>query len=142
MSETVDSLFESAIERYKAGEEPETLIPVFKELCDRAPKSAAAWTCLAWLYMLDDKSSSAYKAAQKAVKLHPQDAQARVNMVVAMLDTGQTGVRQHVELVQQMLAADAELRDEVKQSVDDGLSRKPEWKSLNRVKNWLFEYER
>ena len=142
MSETVDSLFENAIERYKAGEEPETLIPVFKELCDRAPKSAAAWTCLAWLYMLDDKSNSAYKAAQKAVKLHPQDAQARVNMVVAMLDTGQTGVRQHIELVQQLLAADAELRDEVKQSIDDGLSRKPEWKSLNRVKNWLFEYER
>jgi predicted Zn-dependent protease len=139
MSETVDSLFDEAIERYKAGEGPETLIPVFKELCDRAPRSAAAWTCLAWLYMLGDKPNSAYKAAQKAVKLHPQDAQARVNLAIAMLDTGQTGVRQHIEFVRQLITIDAELRDEVKQSIEDGLGRKPEWKSLNRVKNWLFE---
>lgn len=139
MSETVDSLFEAGLERYKAGEEPETLIPVFKELCDRAPKSAAAWTCLAWLYLLDDKPKQAYKAAQKAVNLHPQDAQARVNLAVAMLESGQTGVRQHIDLVMQLIVIDSELRDEIKQSIEDGLSRKPEWKSLERVKNWLFE---
>lgn len=139
MPETVDSLFEAGLERYKAGEEPEILIPVFKEICDRAPKSAAAWTCLAWLYLLDDKPNQAYKAAQKAVKLHPQDAQARVNLAVAMLESGQTGVRQHIDLVMQLIVIDSELRDEIKQSIEDGLSRKPEWKSLERVKNWLFE---
>ncbi len=139
MSETVDSLFETGLERYKAGEAPETLIPVFKDLCDRSPKSAAAWTCLAWLYLLDDKPNPAYKAAQKAVKLHPQDVQARVNLAVAMLETAQTGVRQHIDLAKQVIVIDSELRDEIKQSIEDGLSRKPEWKSLERVKTWLFE---
>lgn len=138
MSQTVDSLFETGLERYKAGEEPETLIPVFKDICERVPKSAAAWTCLAWLYLLDDKSSQAYKAAQKAVKILPQDAQARVNLAVAMLETGQSGVRQHIDVVMQLMAIEPELRDEIKQSIEDGLNRKPEWKSLNRVKTWLF----
>jgi len=139
MSETVDSLFETGLERYKAGEAPATLIPVFKDVCDRAPKSAAAWTCLAWLYLLNDKPNPAYKAAQKAVKLHPQDIQARVNLAVAMLETAQTGVREHVEIIKQVIAIDSELRDEIKQSIEDGLSRKPEWKSLGRVRTWLFE---
>ncbi len=139
MTETIDSIFETALERYKAGEDPANLIPVFKEICDRAPKSSAAWACLAWLYLLNDKPTPAYKAAQKAVKLHPQDAQARVNLAVAMLETSQTGVRQHVDLVMQLIMVDSEIRDEIKQSIADGLSRKPEWKSLQRVKNWLFE---
>ena len=139
MSETVEDLFEQSLERYKAGESPNTLIPVFKDLCDRAPKSAAAWTCLAWLYLLNDKPSSAHKAAQKAVKLHPQDAQARVNLTVAMLETGETGVRQHIDLVKQLIVVEPELRNEIKQSIEDGLSRKPEWKSLERVNKWLFE---
>ena len=139
MTETIDSIFETALERYKAGEEPATLIPVFKEICDRAPKSSAAWACLAWLYLLNDLPTPAYKAAQKAVKLHPQDAQARVNLAVAMLETRQTGVRQHVDLVMQLIMVDSEMRDDIKQSIADGLSRKPEWKSLQRVKNWLFE---
>lgn len=139
MSETVGSLFETGIERYKAGEAPETLIPVFKDLCERAPKSSAAWASLAWLYLLENKPTPAYRAAQKAVKLHPQDAQARVNLAVAMLEAGQSGVREHVELAMQLIMVDPEVRDEIKQSIEDGLSRKPEWKSLTRVKNWLFE---
>lgn len=139
MAQTVDSLFETGLERYKAGEEPETLIPVFKELCERAPKSAPVWTCLAWLYLLDNKPNQAYKAAQKAVKLHPQDAQARVNLATAMLETGQSGVRQHVDVATQLILVAPEVRDEIKQSIADGLSRKPEWKSLQRVKTWLFD---
>lgn len=139
MIQTVDALFETGLERYKAGEEPVTLIPVFKDVCERAPKSAAAWTCLAWLYLLDNKSNLALRAAQKAVKLHPQDAQARVNLALAMLETSQSGVRQHVDLAAQLILVDPEIRDEIKQSIADGLSRKPDWKSLQRVKTWLFE---
>ena len=131
-------LFESGIERYKAGEGPDTLIPVFKEICDRTPKTSAAWTCLAWLYLLDNQPNQALKAAQKAVKLNPQDPQARVNLVSAMLESGQTGVRQHIQIVQQMLALDQEIRQEIQENVDEGLTRKPEWKSLQRINNWLF----
>jgi hypothetical protein len=52
MTQTVDVLFDEGIERYKAGEAPEVLIPVFKEVCDRSRKSSSAWTCLAWLYFV------------------------------------------------------------------------------------------
>lgn len=135
---TVETLFDQGIERYKAGESAAALIPVFKEICDRSPKSSAAWTCLSWLFLLDSKPSQAYKAAQKAVKLNPQDAQARVNLAIAMLETAQKGVRQHVEVAGQLLMV-PELRQEVEHNFEDGLSRKPDWKSLQRVKNWLFE---
>lgn len=139
MTQTVDALFDEGIERYKAGETPEELIPVFKEVCDRAPKSSPAWTCLAWLYLLTDKPSKAYDAAQKAVKLNPQDPQARVNLALAMLDADKKGVRQHIELVQHIILVAAELREEVAQNIQDGLTRKPGWKSLERVQAWLFE---
>jgi len=139
MTETVSTLFESALERYKAGEEPEQLIPVFQQICDRAPKSSAAWTCLAWLYLLSSNSSAALKAAQKAVKLHPQDAQSRVNLAVAMLETGQKGVREHVDRAMQFIMIDSDMREEVKQNIADGMSRKPDWQSMERVRKWLFE---
>lgn len=137
MTQTVESLFDSAIERYKAGEAPADLIPVFKDLCDRAPKSAAAWACLSWLYLLTDKPNSALKAAQKSVKLSPQDPQARVNLAVAMLDAGKPGVRQHIEIASQVMTVAEDLRTEVMQNIEDGLTRKPGWASLERVQGWL-----
>lgn len=139
MTETAESLFQSGVDRYQAGEEPETLIPVFKEICDRSPKNSSAWTCLAWLYLLADKPNAAYKAAQKAVKLHPQDPQARINLSLAMLESGQKGVRSHVETAQQLMMVDSELSKEVKGSIEDGLQRKPDWKSLQRIKSWLLD---
>jgi len=139
MTNTVDSLFDTGLERYKAGEAATALIPLFKEVCDRAPKSSSAWTCLAWLYLLDDKPSLAYKAAQKAVKLNPQDPQARVNLAVAMLETGQKGLRQHVDFAQQLIFVNEEWQEEIKSSIEEGLSRKPDWQSLAKIKSWLFE---
>ena len=139
MTETVESLFEQGLERYKAGEPVADLLPVFKDVCDRAPKSSAAWTCLAWLYLLDNKFSLAYKAAQKAVKLNPQDPQARVNLAVAMLETNHKGLRQHIELAQQLIFINNEWEEEIKKSIEDGLTRKPDWPSLTKVKKWIFE---
>lgn len=139
MTQSVDSLFESAIERYKSGEDPKALIPVFKDICDRTPKSSAAWTCLAWLYLLENQPNSALKAAKTAVKLNPQDPQARVNLASAMLESGQTGVRQHIEIVQQIMALDAEIRQEIIDNIEDGLTRKPDWQSLIRIQKWLSE---
>ncbi|MGF1487847.1 MAG: tetratricopeptide repeat protein [Prochloraceae cyanobacterium] len=137
MSESVDSLFENAIERYKAGEDPQKLIPVFKDICDRVPKNPIIWICLSWLYLLTDKPDKAYKAAQKSVKLAPEDPQARINLALAMLETKKSGVRQHIEVAQQMLPLDSKIRAEVDENIADGLNKKPDWKSLQRVKNWL-----
>jgi predicted Zn-dependent protease len=139
MTESFAALFDTSLERYKAGEGPDTLIPVFKDICDRAPKIAAAWSCLAWLYLLDDKPEQAYKVALKGVKLDPNAPQARVNLAVAMLETGQTGVRKHIDVVKQMMAIDSEVKGDLTESIEDGLNRKPDWKALSRVKNWLFE---
>jgi tetratricopeptide (TPR) repeat protein len=139
MTESLTDLFDIGLERYKAGEGPETLIPVFKEVCDRAPKIAAAWSCLAWLYLLDDKPEQAYKVALKGVKLDQDAPQARINLAVAMLETGQTGVRKHIEVAKQLMALDPEVRRDLSESIEDGLNRKPNWESLNRVKNWLSE---
>ncbi|RAM48254.1 hypothetical protein BLD44_004040 [Mastigocladus laminosus UU774] len=139
MTNTVESLFDTGLERYKAGESADTLIPIFKEVCDRAPKSSAAWTCLAWLYLLDNKPNPAFKAAQKAVKLNPQDAQARVNLALAMLETNQKGLRQHIDVASKLLTLSPEWQEEIKDSIADGFNRKPDWQSLAKVKNWLFE---
>lgn len=139
MTETVEVLFDQGLERYRAGEPIAELLPLFKEVCDRTPKTSAAWTCLSWLYLLDNKPTQAYRAAQKAVKLNPQDPQARINLSVAMLETAQKGVREHIEIAGQIVLAVPELRQEVEQNFEEGLSRKPEWKSLLRVKNWLFD---
>ena len=139
MTQTLDALFEEGLERYKAGESPETLIPVFKEICDRSKKTSAAWTCLSWLYLLSDKPALANSAAQKAVKLNPQDPQARVNLIVSMLELSKPGVRPHVEIAQQLVFAVEELREEVQHNIEDGLTRRPDWKSMERVKAWLFE---
>jgi predicted Zn-dependent protease len=139
MTETVEVLFDQGLERYRAGESAADLLPLFKEVCERTPKTSAAWTCLSWLYLLDNKPTQAYKAAQKAVKLNPQDPQARINLSVSMLETAQKGVREHIEVAGQLVMAVPELRQEVEQNFEEGLSRKPEWKSLIRVKNWLFE---
>ena len=137
--QTLDAQFEDGIARYKDGESAESLLPVFKEICSKAPKNSAAQTCLAWLYLLADKPTAGYKAAQRAVKLMPKDPQARVNLAIAMLDTGKSGVREQVDQISQVLYAVDELKAEIKENFEEGLRRKPDWKSLKRIQKWLFE---
>lgn len=137
MIESAASLFDTGLERYKAGEGPDTLIPVFEEICDRSPKIAAAWSCLAWLYLLDNQAERAYKVALKGVKLEPTAPQGRVNLVLAMLETRQTGVRKHIDIIKQMMAMEREIKDELTESIEDGLRRKPDWESLKKLKNYL-----
>ncbi|MGF1512673.1 MAG: tetratricopeptide repeat protein [Elainellaceae cyanobacterium] len=139
MTQTTENEFDAALKRYGDGESAEALIPTFKDICDRAPKSSPAWTCLSWLYLLAEKPSPAYKAAQKAVKLHAEDPQARVNLAIAMLETDRKGVRQHVDIAQQVASAVPELRQELQKNFEDGMQRRPEWPALKRVYGWIFE---
>jgi predicted Zn-dependent protease len=139
LAQSVEVLFDQGLERYKKGEAAATLIPIFKDVCDRAAKSSSAWTCLSWLYLLDSKPTPAHKAAKTAVKLNPQDPQARVNLAIAMLETAQKGVREHIEMAGQIMLVAPELKEEVEQNFEEGLKRRPDWKSLIRVKTWLEE---
>jgi hypothetical protein len=56
-----------------------------------------------------------------------------------MLDTKQTGVREHIEVAQQMMNVDTETRDLVLENIKDGLTRKPDWASYKRIEKWLSE---
>ena len=56
-----------------------------------------------------------------------------------MLETNRKGLRQHIELARQLILVDDELAKEIKQSIEDGLSRKPNWPSLAKVKRWIYE---
>lgn len=139
MTTPVDDLFKEGYEKYQAGASPETLIPVFKEVCDRDPKNGPAFACLAWLYLLEDKPKLALKAAQKSVKLEPRAPQSRINLALAMIETQTKGVRDHIEYVHQLIGLDEELKSDIVENIEDGLTRKPDWKSLQRVKTWLTE---
>ncbi|NEP82864.1 MAG: hypothetical protein F6K17_20230 [Okeania sp. SIO3C4] len=139
MTQTPEELYKEALERYKAGEEAKTLIPVFKDITNRAPKSSSSWISLSWLYLLEKKPKSAYKAAKTGVKLNPDDPQGRINLALAMLEMGEKGVRAHVERAQQMIMADSDWLEEIKGNIKDGFERRSDWPSLSRVKSWLFD---
>ncbi|MDY6803951.1 MAG: hypothetical protein SXA11_09105 [Cyanobacteriota bacterium] len=139
MADTAEELYKQGLERYQAGEGADTLIPLFKEITAKSPKNSSAWISLGWLYLLNDKPKSAYKAAKMGVKLNKDDPQARINLALAMLELEEKGVRSHIDRAMQMIMVDSEWRDEIKSNIDEGFKRKPDWKSLTRVKNWLFE---
>ena len=135
---TVADLFDKAIQDYKNGESPTKLLPIFVDICNRSPKLDSAWTCLAWLYLLEDKPQLAIKAAQKSMKIDPFDAQTRINLAAAMLETKQSGVREHIEMAKSLVEAAPEVRDQVIENFKDGFNRKPEWPSLKRIETLIF----
>jgi predicted Zn-dependent protease len=137
MAETLNDTFDTAIKRYQDGESAEQLIPVFQEICTQAPKMNSAWTCLAWLYLLDKQPENAIKAAERSIKIEPYDAQARINLAMALLEAKQKGVREHVQIAQQLMASETEIREQVEYSIADGLQRNPDWASLKQIKSWI-----
>ncbi len=137
MASSHEALFEQALERYRQGEPPEDLIDDFLQLTAQAPSQSAAWTCLAWLLLLLDQPKEALKSARTAVRLNPQDPQARVNLSVAMLETGAKGVREHIEMIHRITLMAPELGDELKDSMADGLARRPGWSAMEKVRGWL-----
>jgi len=136
-SPEASSLFEQAMERYQQGAAPADLIGSFVAITEQSPNQAAGWTCLAWLQLLDGQHQSALRSAKTAVRLNPQDPQARINLSLAMLETKSKGVRDQIELVQQVLAMAPDVGQELQASIADGFQRRPGWPALTKVKNWL-----
>ncbi|MAI96135.1 MAG: hypothetical protein CMN95_05395 [Synechococcus sp. MED650] len=137
METSEDSLFEQAMARYQAGADAADVLPDFLQITETAPRQSAGWTCLAWLQLLCDQPEEALRSARFAVKLNGQDPQARINLSLALLETQSKGVRDHIQVVQQVMAFAPDLSSELKASIADGLERRPGWKSLEKVKNWL-----
>ncbi|MFN5195412.1 MAG: hypothetical protein ACK5E6_13485 [Cyanobacteriota bacterium] len=132
-----ETLFEEALGRYQAGADPAEVIDDFVAITRQAPRLSAGWTCLAWLQLLLDQPRAALQSARTAVRLNPQDPQARINLSLALLETGGKGVREHVELVQRVMLMAPELAEELRGSIADGLQRRPGWGALNKLKGWL-----
>jgi predicted Zn-dependent protease len=131
------SLFDQAIARYQAGAAPEELIDDFLTITAQSPRQSAGWTCLAWLQLLLDQPRLALQSARTAVRLNPQDPQARINLSLALLETGGKGVREHVELVQKLMVMAPDLAEELRGSMADGLQRRPGWGALQKLHGWL-----
>jgi hypothetical protein len=58
-----------------------------------------------------------------------------------MMDSGESGIRPHIESAAQIMALNQEIRSDIEENILDGLARKPDWKSLQRVKTWLLTDE-
>ena len=131
------SLFEQALQSYQEGAPLEEVIASFLEITRQEPRLSAGWTCLAWLQLLDNQPQAGLRSARTAVKLNPQDPQARINLSLAMLETNAKGVREHIELVQRLRLMAPELASELDDAIADGLVRRPDWQALHKVKAWL-----
>lgn len=137
MESSQESLFEQAMARYQAGADAAEILPDFLKITEAAPRQSAGWTCLAWLQLLCEQPEEALRSARFAVKLNGQDPQARINLSLALLETQSKGVRDHIQVVQQIMALAPEMEDDLKASIADGLKRRPGWKALEKVKSWL-----
>ena len=133
----IEAEFNTALSKYQAGEDLLILVDNFKKIIDKIPNHFAAWTCLAWLYLLLKNNSEALFAAKQAVKLNGQDLQARMNLSLALLATNTKGVRDNIDLIKRIIIMAPDLEEDLKLSVEDGFSRYPEWPELKKVKKWL-----
>ena len=137
MDKNDESLFDNAMARYQSGEEASKLIKDFKEITSISPNQSAGWTCLAWLQLLCNENQNALRSARVAVKLNPQDPQSRINLTIALVETNSKGVREHIEFVKRALLIVPDLEKELKDSLNDGLNRKPNWNSMKKIQSWL-----
>ena len=133
----IEAEFNAALSRYEAGEDLLPLVDDFKKIINQIPNHFAAWTCLAWLYLLLKNNNEALFAAKQAVKLNGQDLQARMNLSLALLATNTKGVRDNIDLIKRIMLMAPDLEKDLKLSVEDGFSRYPEWEELKKVKKWL-----
>ena len=133
----IEAEFNAALSRYEAGEDLLPLVDDFKKIINQIPNHFAAWTCLAWLYLLLKNNNEALFAAKQAVKLNGQDLQARMNLSLALLATNTKGVRENIDLIKRIIIMAPDLEKDLKLSVEDGFSKYPEWPELKKVKNWL-----
>ena len=133
----IEAEFNAALSRYEAGEDLLPLVDDFKKIINQIPNHFAAWTCLAWLYLLLKNNNEALFAAKQAVKLNGQDLQARMNLSLALLAANTKGVRENIDLIKRIMMMAPDLEKDLKLSVEDGFSKYPEWPELKKVKKWL-----
>ena len=133
----IESDFNAALSRYQDGQELISIVKDFQTIIQQIPNHFAAWTCLSWLQLLLQNNEEALSAARQAVRLNQQDPQARMNLALALLATNNKGVREHVELIKKMTKMIPDVKVELKESIEDGFNRYPNWPELTKINNWL-----
>ena len=133
----IETDFNSALSKYHDGQELTLIVEDFQKIIHQIPNHFAAWTCLSWLHLLLKNNEEALLAARQAVRLNQQDPQARMNLSLALLATNNKGVRDQVELIKKMAIMMPDVKTELKESVQDGFNRYPNWPELNKINKWL-----
>ena len=134
---SIENDFNTALSNYQAGQDLILIVQDFQNIIQQIPNHFAAWTCLSWLQLLLKNNEEALAAARQAVNLNQQDPQARMNLSLALLATNNKGVRDHIELIKKMAMMMPDVKNELKESVEDGFKRYPEWPELIKIKKWL-----
>ena len=137
MESQEENNFDKAMSRYRQGIEVREVLKDFEAITSSSPTNAAGWTCQAWLQLLCEENNAALRSARYAVKLNGQDPQARINLSLALLETNSKGVREHIEFVKKALMIVPEVEKELRESIEDGLQRKPDWQALIKIKKWM-----
>ncbi len=134
---SIEAEFNEALSKYQNGQDLVQIVQDFQKIIQQIPNHFAAWTCLSWLQLLLKNNEEALEAARQAVRLNQQDPQARMNLSLALLSTNNKGVRDHVELIKKMSMMMPDVKNDLKESVQDGFRRYPDWPELNKIKKWL-----
>ena len=133
----IESDFNAALSKYQDGQDLKLIIKDFQEIIQQIPNHFAAWTCLSWLQLLSKNNEEALVAARQAVRLNHQDPQARMNLSLALLATNNKGVREHVEIIKKMAMMMPDVKSDLKESLEDGFNRYPNWPELIKLNKWL-----
>ena len=134
---SIEEEFNAALSKYQDGKDIVPIVQDFQKIIRKIPNHFAAWTCLSWLQLLLKNNEEALIAARQAVQLNQQDPQARMNLSLALLATKNKGVRDHVVLIKKMAMMMPDVKTELKESVEDGFNRCPDWPELIKIKKWL-----
>ncbi len=133
----IEEDFNAALSKYQDGQDLIPIVQDFQNIIQQIPNHFAAWTCLSWIQLLLKNNEEALAAARQAVRLNQQDPQARMNLSLALLATKNKGVRENVELIKKMGMMMPDVKSDLKESLEDGFLRYPDWPELTKLKKWL-----
>ena len=139
VDEEVQHPFAKGLELYEQKGDYSEIITLFEQGVTLSPKDSVGYTCLAWLHMLrnsDDDASKGLLMAQKAVRLDPSNYQAHVNLVLAMLMNGTSGVRPEFQRAMGEVTTEED-QAEVLENLNDAIAREPEWDAPRKMLAWI-----
>ncbi|MBF2054460.1 MAG: hypothetical protein IGS03_13500 [Candidatus Sericytochromatia bacterium] len=131
--------FEKGLALYEQKAPYAEVIELFEQGLTLSPRDSVGYTCLAWLHLLRREGEDADKAlgyAHKAIRLDGNNYQAYINLTLAMLITGASGVRPVFQKAMARIQSDED-REEVLSNLREALERHPDLDAAQKVLNWM-----